>query len=406
MKRVAKPVFFIVLAVILAFTGIVFFGVHTQYGDFTNTIIRGVSDIRWGIDIRGGVDVTFTSPADYDATNEEVDAAKSIVETRLVANNITDYEVYVDYNSDKIIVRFPWQAEDDSFDPEAAGKELGATALLTFREGSEKSLSDGQTYEDLPLIISGSDVEKASAVYQLKSGNSKEYEYMVSLKLKDSGKDKFAEATKKLASSKGYISTYMDDKCISTATVKEEISGGEATISGGFTADEAKALADQINGGALPFKLETSSFSTISPTLGTGARDAMAIAGVIAMRPQILVLDEPTAGLDPVGRIEMFDLIAKLKETTVKTIIMVSHNMDEISEVANKIAVLEHGKLRFHGTPKELFKHAEELEEIGLDIPTAIKLKNELKARGVELSDDIVTANDFVEAVVKWREKR
>lgn len=133
MKRVAKPVFFIVLAVILAFTGIVFFGVHTQYGDFTNTIIRGVSDIRWGIDIRGGVDVTFTSPADYDATDEEVDAAKSIVETRLVANNITDYEVYVDYNSDKIIVRFPWQAEDDSFDPEAAVKELGATALLTFR---------------------------------------------------------------------------------------------------------------------------------------------------------------------------------------------------------------------------------------------------------------------------------
>ena len=282
LKRVAKPVFFIVLAVILAFTGIVFFGVHTQYGDFTTTIIRGVSDIRWGIDIRGGVDVTFTSPADYDATNEEVDAAKSIVETRLVANNITYYYVYVDYNSDKIIVRFPWQAEDDSFDPEAAVKELGATALLTFREGSEKSLSDGQTYEDLPLIISGSDVEKASAVYQLKSGNSKEYEYMVSLKLKDSGKEKFAEATKKLASSKGYISTYMDDKCISTATVKEEISGGEATISGNFPADEAKALADQINGGALPFKLETSSFSTISPTLGTGARDAMAIAGVIA----------------------------------------------------------------------------------------------------------------------------
>lgn len=282
LKRVAKPVFFIVLAVILAFTGIVFFGVHTQYGDFTNTIIRGVSDIRWGIDIRGGVDVTFTSPADYDATNEEVDAAKSIVETRLVANNITDYEVYVDYNSDKIIVRFPWQAEDDSFDPEAAVKELGATALLTFREGSERSLSDGQTYEDLPLIISGSDVEKASAVYQLKSGSSNEYEYMVSLKLKDSGKEKFAEATKKLAPTKGYISTYMDDKCISTASVKEEIGGGEATISGNFTADDAKELADQINGGALPFKLETSSFSTISPTLGTGARDAMAIAGVIA----------------------------------------------------------------------------------------------------------------------------
>ena len=153
--------------------------------------------------------------------------------------------------------------------------------------------------------------------------------------------------------------------------------------------------------------LDYEQFKERSPfELSGGQKRRVAIAGVIAMRPQILVLDEPTAGLDPVGRIEMFDLIAKLKETTVKTIIMVSHNMDEISEVANKIAVLEHGKLRFHGTPKELFKHTEELEEIGLDIPTAIKLKNELNARGVELSDDIVTANDFVEAVVKWRERR
>ena len=283
LKRVAKPVFFIVLVVILAFTGIVFFGVHTQYGDFTTTVIRGVGDIRWGIDIRGGVDVTFTSPSDYDATDSEVDAAKSIVETRLVANNITDYEVYVDYGNDKIIVRFPWQAEDDSFDPEEAVKELGATALLTFREGSEKSLSDGQTYEDLPLILTGSDVESATAVYRQKD-NSQEYEYMVSLKLKDSGKDKFAEVTGRLSSEspKGYISTYMDDNCISVATANEKISGGEATISGSFTADEAKELADQINGGALPFKLETSSFNTISPTLGTGARDAMALAGVIA----------------------------------------------------------------------------------------------------------------------------
>lgn len=166
-------------------------------------------------------------------------------------------------------------------------------------------------------------------------------------------------------------------------------------------------IAERVKEAVETVGLDYEQFKERSPfELSGGQKRRVAIAGVIAMRPQILVLDEPTAGLDPVGRIEMFDLIAKLKETTVKTIIMVSHNMDEISEVANKIAVLEHGKLRFHGTPKELFKHAEELEEIGLDIPTAIKLKNELKARGVELSDDIVTANDFVEAVVKWREKR
>ena len=185
-------------------------------------------------------------------------------------------------------------------------------------------------------------------------------------------------------------------------TVEKDVSFGPKNL--GLKKDE---IAERVKEAVETVGLDYEQFKERSPfELSGGQKRRVAIAGVIAMRPQILVLDEPTAGLDPVGRIEMFDLIAKLKETTVKTIIMVSHNMDEISEVANKIAVLEHGKLRFHGTPKELFKHAEELEEIGLDIPTAIKLKNELKARGVELSDDIVTANDFVEAVIKWREKR
>ncbi len=282
MKRVSKPVFFIVLAIILAFTGVVFFGIHTYYGDFTTPIIRGMGDIRWGIDIRGGVDVTFTSPEGYKATPEELDAAKSIVETRLVGKNITDYELFVDYNSDKIIVRFPWQADDEDFDPEEAVKEIGATALLTFREGKDGSWADGGTYEDLPLIITGSDVEKAEAQYTLKNANSKDYEYVVSLSLKDSGKEKFAEATKKLKASGGYISTYMDDECISAATVSAEITDGQAMISGNFTLEEVQKLANQINGGALPFKLETSSFSTISPTLGEGARDAMGIAGIVA----------------------------------------------------------------------------------------------------------------------------
>ena len=92
MKRVAKPVFFIVLVVILAFTGIVFFGVHTQYGDFTTTVIRGVGDIRWGIDIRGGVDVTFTPPEGFDATDEQLDSAKEVIVQRMINLNITDYE--------------------------------------------------------------------------------------------------------------------------------------------------------------------------------------------------------------------------------------------------------------------------------------------------------------------------
>ncbi len=206
---------------------------------------------------------------------------------------------------------------------------------------------------------------------------------------------------KKLRAEVGMVFQYPEYQLFDE-TVEKDVSFGPKNL--GLKKDE---IAERVKEAVETVGLDYEQFKERSPfELSGGQKRRVAIAGVIAMRPQILVLDEPTAGLDPVGRIEMFDLIAKLKETTVKTIIMVSHNMDEISEVANKIAVLEHGKLRCHGTPKELFKHAEELEEIGLDIPTAIKLKNELKARGVELSDDIVTANDFVEAVVKWREKR
>lgn len=206
---------------------------------------------------------------------------------------------------------------------------------------------------------------------------------------------------KKLRAEVGMVFQYPEYQLFDE-TVEKDVSFGPKNL--GLKKDE---IAERVKEAVETVGLDYEQFKERSPfELSGGQKRRVAIAGVIAMRPQILILDEPTAGLDPVGRIEMFDLIAKLKETTVKTIIMVSHNMDEISEVANKIAVLEHGKLSFHGTPKELFKHAEELEEIGLDIPTAIKLENELKARGVELSDDIVTANDFVEAVVKWREKR
>lgn len=138
--------------------------------------------------------------------------------------------------------------------------------------------------------------------------------------------------------------------------------------------------------------------------LSGGQKRRVAIAGVIAMRPKILILDEPTAGLDPVGRIEMFNLIRKLKETTSPTVIMVSHNMDEISAAASKIAVLYDGGLEFYLSPSELFAHSDRLREIGLDIPTAVKINNMLKERGVELGDDIVTEDDLVKHVKEWRE--
>ena len=127
--------FFVVFLLIAVFTYFTIAGFSTYYGDIETVKIRGIEDIRWGIDIRGGVDVTFTPTEDYDATNDEMDSARAIIETRLVGKNITDYEIYVDYNSDRIICRFPWQSDDESFDPEQAVKELGETAMLTFRKG-------------------------------------------------------------------------------------------------------------------------------------------------------------------------------------------------------------------------------------------------------------------------------
>lgn len=118
MRRVKKPVFFIVLILIAALVYTSLFGVYGQNGDFKLTYIKGAGDIRWGIDIRGGVDATFTPADDYDATAEEMEAASQVIRTRLVAKGITDYEVYTDTAKDRIIVRFPWQAGETEYDPE------------------------------------------------------------------------------------------------------------------------------------------------------------------------------------------------------------------------------------------------------------------------------------------------
>lgn len=279
-SRITKPVFFIVFILIVAFALLSTMGIRTYYGDIKTSWIWGIDDIRWGIDIRGGVNVTFGVPEDYaathDITQDDLNAAKSIIETRLVDKNINDYSVYTDSATNGIVVQFPWQSGDNSFDPRQAVNEIGETALLTFREKheiDENGLPTGVTEEN--VILTGADVEKAYAYYD--SENDK---YAVSLKLKETGKQAFSEATERLLNDT--ISIWMDDLCISYPTVSAHITDGSASISGNFTADEATQLADKINGGALPFKLEIMSLSTISPILGMGARDAMALAGLIA----------------------------------------------------------------------------------------------------------------------------
>lgn len=271
MRRVKKPVFFIVLICILGLGYLTFAGIHTQYGDIKTTYIKGADEIRWGIDIQGGVNATFQPADGYNATDDEMDAAKAVIEQRLISLNITDSEVYVDYSKDRVMVSFPWQAGEENFDPEAAVSELGETAVLTFRKGTN---ADGEE------VLTGSDVKKAEA-QQYKDEKTGGVKFGVGLTLNSEGAKKFADATAELAG-KGQISIWMDDKSISAPNVESAITDGKAQITGNFTYDTAKALADKINAGSLPFKLTTSSTNIISATLGEGARNAMIIAGVIA----------------------------------------------------------------------------------------------------------------------------
>ena len=276
MKRKKPWPFFAVALLILAAGYFTFFGYRTTFGDITTTHIKGASDIRWGIDIRGGVDATFIPADGYDATPEEMNAASEVMRTRLVAQGITDYEVYTDTARDRIVVRFPWRADETGYDPEEAIRELGQTALLTFRVGAGMDAEGAPTGE---VILEGSDLlEAARTMYQDTSTGG--YRYAVSFKLSPEGSEKFAAATQENLG--GVISIWMDDTLISAPTVQSVISAGEGMIEGDFTADEALALAQQIQGGALPFRMTTRDYSSISPTLGMGAKDVMVEAGIIA----------------------------------------------------------------------------------------------------------------------------
>ncbi len=293
MKRAKKPVFFIVALLILFFTYASIFGIKGKNGDNTVTYLKGVNDIRWGIDINGGVEATFSPVTNTKPTNPQIDAAESIIKQRLIGENITDYEVYKDYNHSRIIVRFPWKNDEKSFDPQKSIEELAATAQVTFREGMEYTTqttgSDGQPVYKTPKGVTASDIilkgnDIVSAKPEIRQDNTTgKSTYVVSLKLNSEGTAKFAAATKKFYQK--VISIWMDDTMISYPNVNSIITDGNCEIEGGtngFTAAEASALSNKINAGALPFKLSATDSNTISPTLGKTSLRAMLVAGIIA----------------------------------------------------------------------------------------------------------------------------
>lgn len=139
--------------------------------------------------------------------------------------------------------------------------------------------------------------------------------------------------------------------------------------------------------------------------LSGGQKRRVAIAGVIAMRPDVLVLDEPTAGLDPAGCDEIFELVRNYHAQSGATILIVSHSMEDISQIADRLLVMDHARVLFCDTPREVFSHADEIVAAGLDIPMITKVMIELKKRGHDVDTSVYTVAQAMDALRACRKK-
>lgn len=139
--------------------------------------------------------------------------------------------------------------------------------------------------------------------------------------------------------------------------------------------------------------------------LSGGQKRRVAIAGVLAMKPEVLILDEPTAGLDPKGRDEILDQIAKLREETGITVILVSHSMEDVAKYVDRIIVMNRGQVLFDHEPGEVFRHYKELEQVGLAAPQVTYIMHELKARGLNVNTDITTIAEAEKEILRALKK-
>ena len=153
--------------------------------------------------------------------------------------------------------------------------------------------------------------------------------------------------------------------------------------------------------------LDFEEFKDRSPfNLSGGQKRRVAIAGVLAMRPQVLILDEPTAGLDPRGRDRLMDLLKHLYHTYEMTIILISHRMEEIAQLSDRVIVLDQGRVEFDGTPREVFSNEERLKELGLGIPQVSQILSRLKDRGLQVRTDIFELQEAREEILAELRRR
>ena len=200
---------------------------------------------------------------------------------------------------------------------------------------------------------------------------------------------------KELRTKVGLVFQYPEHQLFET-TIFDDVCFGPRNQ--GFSKDEAGLRAFE----ALKLVGMPESLYYQSPfELSGGQKRRVAIAGVLAMKPEVLILDEPTAGLDPKGRDEILDLIADMHRKRQITVILVSHSMEDVAKYVQRIIVMNSGEILYDGTPQEVFRHYRELETIGLAAPQVTYLMHELKEMGLNTDTDATTVEEAKRSILK-----
>ena len=211
----------------------------------------------------------------------------------------------------------------------------------------------------------------------------------------DSGYD-----MKKLRSKVGLVFQYPEHQLFEVDVMSDVCFGPKNQ---GLDKEEAEARAKK----ALELVGLDASYYKQSPfELSGGQKRRVAIAGVLAMEPEVLILDEPTAGLDPRGRDEILDQIERLQKERGITVILVSHSMEDVARYVDRIIVMDHGQVRFDDAPAAVFRHYKELEEIGLAAPQMTYLMHALREKGADVDTDAATVKEAADAIERWLRNR
>lgn len=184
-------------------------------------------------------------------------------------------------------------------------------------------------------------------------------------------------------------------------TVYEDVAYGPKNL--GLEGD---ALKERIEGALEAVGLAEEFWQKSPFELSGGQKRRVAIAGVLAMNPDILILDEPTAGLDPKGREELFSQLKKLHQNKHLTIVLISHSMEDVARYVEKLVVLYRGEIAFTGTTREVFSHRERLEEIGLGVPQIRHIMDALNEKGMAVNSDVLTVEEAADQLIAYLQQK